>query len=481
MNNEEQELAEIIQKAHSIDAPAQRDEFLDRSCKRRPGLKTRLQMIVDAIPDSDSASAPPQHSSEHSVLREIVPNTQAISVVLDDSIDQTNDPIIQPTSGEMPKTIDSSRYQLQGEIARGGMGAVLKGRDVDLGRNLAVKVLLDQHKNNPLAVQRFIEEAQIGGQLQHPGVAPVYELGQFEDRRPFFTMKLVKGDTLAHLLMSRYSVQHNRAKLLGIFEQVCQTMAYAHSRRVIHRDLKPANIMVGAFGEVQVMDWGLAKVLPVDGQVAAGQTTTTRKSPVDGKSVIATLRSPDDNAPVPAFGSTGQDGSQTQMGRALGTPAYMPPEQAMGEVDRMDRRSDVFGLGAILCEILTGQPTYVADDLGTMMRMASRGQTDDCFERLDACGADPQLVELAKHCLQYELDDRPKDAEEVRRRLSKLSRVCRRPTQRSRNPSRRRSRADGRRTQASQIGSVFVSEHFGDSACWWCGLDVESNSTRQAA
>ncbi len=115
------------------------------------------------------------------------------------------------------------------------------------------------------SIQRFIEEAQIGGQLQHPGIAPVYELGQFADQRPYFTMKLVKGKTLAALLEAREDWQRIAAKFIGIFEQVCQTMAYAHSRGVIHRDLKPANIMVGAFGEVQVMDWGLAKVLSSGG------------------------------------------------------------------------------------------------------------------------------------------------------------------------------------------------------------------------
>ena len=138
-----------------------------------------------------------------------------------------------------------------------------KGRDTDLGRDLAIKVLLDSHKDKPEVIQRFVEEAQIGGQLQHPGIAPVYELGQFADQRPFFSMKLVKGDTLSKLLSNRDDPAADRSKLIGIFEQVCQTMAYAHSRGVIHRDLKPANIMVGAFGEVQVMDWGLAKVLSV--------------------------------------------------------------------------------------------------------------------------------------------------------------------------------------------------------------------------
>ena len=159
------------------------------------------------------------------------------------------------------------RYQLQGEIARGGMGAILKGRDVDLGRELALKVLLESHQGNPEVVSRFIEEAQIGGQLQHPGIAPVYELGTFPepDRRPYFAMKLVKGQTLAALLKERTDPAHDLPRFLAIFEQVCQTMAYAHARGVIHRDLKPSNVMVGSFGEVQVMDWGLAKVLPRGG------------------------------------------------------------------------------------------------------------------------------------------------------------------------------------------------------------------------
>src|SRR5262249_35717626 len=152
-----------------------------------------------------------------------------------------------------------SRYQLSGEIARGGMGAVLRGRDVDLGRDLAVKVLLERYAQRPDIVHRFVEEAQIGGQLQHPGVVPVYDVGRFGDR-PFFTMKLVKGRTLATILRERADASVDRPRLLGIALQVAQTLAYAHSRGVIHRDLKPANIMVGAFGEVQVMDWGLAKV-----------------------------------------------------------------------------------------------------------------------------------------------------------------------------------------------------------------------------
>src|SRR5678815_4516483 len=137
----------------------------------------------------------------------------------------------------------------------------LKGHDTDLGRDVALKVLDEELAKRPAVVQRFVEEAQIGGQLQHPGIVPVYELGLMADERPYFTMKLVKGHTLASLLQRRKSPADERGRLLAIFEAVCQTVAYAHSKGVLHRDLKPANVMVGAFGEVQVVDWGLAKVL----------------------------------------------------------------------------------------------------------------------------------------------------------------------------------------------------------------------------
>ena len=156
------------------------------------------------------------------------------------------------------------------------MGAVLKGRDTDLGRDLAVKVLLEHHRDQPELVRRFVEEAQIAGQLQHPGIVPVYELGTFADRRPFFTMKLVKGRTLAEMLAARPSPADDAA-VPGHLPPGRQTVAYAHARGVIHRDLKPSNVMVGSFGEVQVMDWGLAKVLPRGG--AVDDATAGRREP----------------------------------------------------------------------------------------------------------------------------------------------------------------------------------------------------------
>src|SRR5262245_15344165 len=247
-------------------------------------------------------------------------------------------PLIDPASEErraLPQ--GRSSYQVLGEIARGGMGVILKGHDVDLGRDVAMKVLAKDLAQRPEVVQRFVEEAQIGGQLQHPGIVPVYELGLMADERPYFTMKLVKGRTLATLFAERASVAADRQRLLAIFESICQTVAYAHSRGVIHRDLKPANIMVGAFGEVQVVDWGLAKVLGRGG-TADGKRAKAMQSQL---TVLETVRS-----------DGSRSGTDSLVGSVMGTPAYMPPEQASGRVDRLDERSDVFALGAILCEIL---------------------------------------------------------------------------------------------------------------------------------
>jgi tetratricopeptide (TPR) repeat protein len=185
--------------------------------------------------------------------------------------------------------------------------------------------------------------------------------------------------------------------LLKVFEQVCQTLAYAHARGVIHRDLKPANVMVGAFGEVQVMDWGLAKVLP-QGGTADEQRTQLRPE----VSVIRTRPSDGSDGP-------GRAGSQTQAGSVLGTPAYMAPEQARGDVELVDERADVFGLGAILCEILTGRPPFTGKG-AEAQRKAQAARLDDAYARLDGCGADPELIALAKGCLAAEPWDRPRNA-----------------------------------------------------------------------
>ena len=306
----------------------------------------------------------------------------------------------EPSPVVFPKTPSGrwGRYTVEGEIARGGVGVVLKARDPDLGRDVALKVLREEQATQPDVLQRFVEEAQIGGQLQHPGVVPVYELGLGSDQQPYFVMKLVKGKTLASLLAERESPASDRLRFLAVFQAVCQTLAYAHERRIVHRDVKPSNVMVGAFGEVQVLDWGMAKVL------ARGGAADDARAAEEPAPAVCTVRSASGSAP-------------SVEGSVLGTPQYMAPEQARGEVDRLDERSDVFSLGATLCEVLTGKAPYTGTDR-EVLQAAARADLEPVHARLRSCGADSSLVALAIRCLAAEKADRPRDAGTLAREVT---------------------------------------------------------------
>lgn len=238
------------------------------------------------------------------------------------------------------------RYKDQKEIAHGGIGTIHQVTDANIGRNVAMKVLRGEDPTGQKII-RFIEEAQVTGQLDHPNIVPVHEIGINAEGQPFFTMKLVQGRSLQEILdgirlgtvdlVSRYSL----TELLNVFLKICDAVAFAHARGVIHRDLKPANIMAGAFGEVLVMDWGLAKVL---GQ---GDKETGRKGEEE-IDAIHSLRSDQ------ALGDTGE-------GKIQGTLAYMPPEQAEGRREAMGPHSDVYSLGAILYQILCLDPPIQGD------------------------------------------------------------------------------------------------------------------------
>jgi tetratricopeptide (TPR) repeat protein len=269
------------------------------------------------------------------------------------------------------------------EVAHGGMGVVYRANDTVLGREVAVKVLHNRFGTGSVLARRFVEEARITGQLQHPTIPPVHDCGVLPDGRPFLAMKLIRGSTLDKLLDERPHPAANLMWFIGIFEQVCQALAYAHAHRVIHRDLKPANVMVGAYGEVQVMDWGLAKVL------------TAEPYTPDSCPGLCVASDPDTNL--------------TQAGSLLGTPAFMPPEQATGAA-LVDKRADVFGLGAILCVILTGRPPYVGEDASTLHQKAIRAELADALARLDGCGADTVLIDLCHACLATNPTERPESA-----------------------------------------------------------------------
>ncbi|HAY82583.1 MAG TPA: hypothetical protein DCY79_22475, partial [Planctomycetaceae bacterium] len=296
MSEKQPNLDSLFEAAVEIKSAKERAAFLDKSCGDDQELRQQIEQLLQSndqvgsfleqpAPGVEASVAPIERDNiptaldaglalafgedasvvigdaNHSVLRSIYHTIDEVPrVSLRQSKAEGEDPITRPSSTEVPLTDSDSRYRLDGEIARGGMGVIIKGRDTDLGRDLAIKVLLGSHKDKPDVIQRFVEEAQIGGQLQHPGIAPVYELGKFADQRPYFSMKLVKGETLAKQLGDRSDPKADRGRFLSIFEQVCQTMAYAHCRGVIHRDLKPANILTGQFGVTYVIDWGLAKV-----------------------------------------------------------------------------------------------------------------------------------------------------------------------------------------------------------------------------
>ena len=296
-----------------------------------------------------------------------------------------------------------SPFEVEKEIARGGMGAVILARDKAIQRELAVKVMRPQIADSEEHRLRFLEEAQVTGQLEHPNIVPIHELGKDADGNLYFTMKLVKGRSLGQIIESQKSeVRSQRTEagvrphrgsalqsrefsagaeknsalesqataslpdLLNIYLKICDGMAFAHSRGVIHRDLKPDNIMVGEFGEVQIMDWGLAKVA---GRDQRPETKDQRPEeggedahpPGDGtaaehrQSKIQNPKSEINSADTDRVKSVRSDSdvALTLEGTVSGTPAYMPPEQAEGKIDLIDHRSDIYSLGAILYEILT--------------------------------------------------------------------------------------------------------------------------------
>jgi eukaryotic-like serine/threonine-protein kinase len=228
---------------------------------------------------------------------------------------------------ELPD-LSGTRYQLIGQVARGGMGVVYAAEDETLQRRVALKVLEVPGAQGELA-SRLLREARVLARLEHPGIVPVHDVGTLVDGRVFYTMKFVEGQRLDKYLETVESIPDR----LRIFLRVCDPVAFAHARGVLHRDLKPANIMVGSFGEVLVMDWGLAKIVAQAGGGALEDADATRFESLQA---------------IPVGNDTTQVSVVTGHGTVLGTPGYMSPEQARGEVQSLDGRSDIFSLGALL-------------------------------------------------------------------------------------------------------------------------------------
>jgi tetratricopeptide (TPR) repeat protein len=361
--------------------------------------------------------------------------------------DQTTDGA-RPQDADTRPAPDAAGHALFERLGVGGMGEVYRCGDDALRRDLAIKVIKAELRGNHDAEERFLREARLTGALQHPGIVPVHNLGRLADGHLFYTMKLVRGRTLADLLRDE---PDGPERLLAVVEKVCQAMAYAHSKGVIHRDLKPSNVMVGEFGEVQVMDWGLAKEL-------------SRAEPVTPSGVAT--------QDVETVGRVEEEAGLSRAGAALGTPSYMPPEQAAGDWDIVDERADVFALGAVLCQVLTGRPPYHGDSRDDLLRRARRSDLAEALGRLERCGAEMALVQLCRECLAPEREGRPRHAGRVAERLAAYQadvqeRLRRAELERAEAQVQAREERKRRRLSLALAALVLLLVVLGGGAMWW--------------
>ena len=318
---------------------------------------------------------------------------------------------VDPEAPSLPEEVGAgeggARYERLELLGKGGMGEVWRVHDRELNRTVAMKVLRPKLLLTSRGLARFREEAQVASQLQHPGIIPIHDLGRLPDGRVWFTMKEVRGRTLEQLLQDFHEAHRAGARgglslrrLVDAFHRVCETVAYAHARGVIHRDLKPANIMVGDFGEVLVLDWGLAKVLATEASESQGS-----------------LRDFDRVATTSSLG--GPEASRsTRIGAVTGTPAYMAPEQARGQHHKLGPGSDVYALGATLYDVLAERPPYLGTSVRDMLDQVMATEPILPPSAVTSVNIDEELDRITMRALAARITDRYATAGELARDLA---------------------------------------------------------------
>jgi serine/threonine-protein kinase len=373
--------------------------------KLRPEHRAMLETLVDAHVRAHGND--PQKSLR--ALSSVSSVQDDLGQIADADVQATLVPLSQhelPTLPPSPPAAFGCRFRILRPYARGGLGEVFVANDEELNREVALKEIQAQYAGQSEHHARFLREGEITGGLEHPGIMPVYGMGTYPDGRPFYAMRFIHGDSLQEALRrfhsrdkpGRDAQERSLAlrELLGRFVDVCKAIAYAHSRGVLHRDLKPGNVMLGKYGETLVVDWGLAKALGKGadnhtdgtGLASAGETPTSAiteaptlmpKSHGGGNESNASAAPAADNAevfperPIVPRSTTAKE-MATQMGQAIGTPAYMSPEQAAGRLDQLGPASDIYSLGATLYNLLTGQPPFQETDIGLLLTHVQLGE-----------------------------------------------------------------------------------------------------------
>ncbi|QDV47378.1 Serine/threonine-protein kinase PknD [Stieleria neptunia] len=358
----------------AVELPAdQLASFLDRRCGGDRELRDAVMELIEAD----------RQAGDGAFLRS--------QLFTKDNLDEAATPI-----PDRPTNDDADRFRILRAYRQGGLGEVLLAHDRQLDRDVAIKQIKPRWADSEEARQRFIQEAKVTGRLEHPGIVPVYAMGTWPDGQHYYAMRFIEGDTMKDSI-DRYHrpLQHSDStdvkglqlrELLSRFVDVCNTIQYAHSKRVLHRDIKPSNIMVGPYGETLVVDWGLAKLLdePVEESMTADLARAIAK---------------------------GSGSTPTRIGGTVGTPQYMSPEQAQGKLESIGTRTDVYLLGATLYQILTGRPPHQDDSISRLLKKIAAGTLTR--PRQIAADIAPPLESICLKAMAADPSDRYADPNQI--------------------------------------------------------------------